>query len=86
MNLDKILKIEQAVSGPDVEIPIDIKDFLKEYYYSNVSEKYTKFGDLDIIHFIRIAKQLIERDAIKTVREMLGGANVTADEFNLLDD
>ena len=86
MNLDKILKIEQVMSGPGVEIPIDIKDFLKEYHYSNVSEKYTKYSDLNIIHFIRIAKQLIERDAIKTVREMLGGANVTADEFNLLDD
>jgi hypothetical protein len=70
MNIDKILKIEQAVSGPGVKIPIDIKDFLKEYYYSNVSEKYTKFGDLDIIHFIRIAKQLIERDAIRAIKTM----------------
>tara|TARA_A100000171_G_scaffold51744_1_gene67111 strand:- start:2558 stop:2806 length:249 start_codon:yes stop_codon:yes gene_type:complete len=51
MKLKEILKIDEIMSGR--KTPCDIVEFLEDEYYSTSKKDFVKYGDMDLIHFIR---------------------------------
>ena len=55
MTLNQIFKITGVLSTR--KLPSDIAQLLDAEYYSESGDEYTKYGDMDLIHFIRAMKK-----------------------------
>lgn len=53
MKLKDIIKLMSVIHGR--KIPCDIPEILDEEYYSKSKDTNIKYGELDIIHFLRVA-------------------------------
>tara|TARA_R100001594_G_scaffold138518_1_gene182205 strand:- start:1243 stop:1485 length:243 start_codon:yes stop_codon:yes gene_type:complete len=56
MTLNQIFKITGVISTKR-KLPIDMVNLLDEEYYSESRDDYIKYGDMDLIHFIRAMKK-----------------------------
>jgi hypothetical protein len=52
MKLKDIIKLMSVIHGR--KIPCDIPEILDEEYYSKSKDTNIKYGELDIIHFLRV--------------------------------
>lgn len=52
MKLKDIIKLMSVIHGR--KIPCDISEILDEEYYSKSKDTNIKYGELDIIHFLRV--------------------------------
>lgn len=59
MKIKDILKIESIIDQRAT--PSDVLEFLDSTYYSKSKDKYIKYGDMHIAHFIRV---FINRDNV----------------------
>ena len=56
MTLNQIFKITGVLSTKRKQ-PIDMVNLLEEEYYSESRDEFIKYGDMDLIHFIRAMKK-----------------------------
>ena len=61
MKLKTIFEIQSILDSRAV--PCDMSEFLEVEYYSSSKEKFLKYGDMHITHFIRaLQKKLIDQE------------------------
>jgi len=56
MTLNQIFGIT-GVLATQRKLPIDMVNLLEEEYYSESRDEYIKYGDMDLVHFIRSMKK-----------------------------
>lgn len=75
MTLNQIFKITGVLTTR--KLPVDIVELLEEEYYSESRDAYIKYGDMDLIHFIRALRKRTVKEWKPTMsdnfKKMVGG-------------
>ena len=59
MKLNQIVGITKILS--DRKVPEDVEKFLNDEYYSESKKTFVKYGDMDLVHFIRSNNKILKR-------------------------
>ena len=69
MTLNEIFKIEKVLSSRAT--PYDIIEFLETEYYSASKDRFYKYGDLDLTHYIRSVLKYNDEETVNKLKQII---------------